>query len=171
VSRSNTATAVIQSNPLIGVHYDLPLEEQRLILTLIARIQPDDEDFKPYRIPIKEFAEFMGIDKNSAYRECKQITKSLLSRVLKIAEPGRLVQTGWISSAQYIEGSGMITLRFAPMLKPYLLKFKETLEQQSKPPVKQKRMGIREDLGVCRTYQHLNLISCKIVMSSIILPP
>ncbi|WAK02448.1 hypothetical protein [Methylobacter sp. YRD-M1] len=26
-------------------------------------------------------------------------------------------------------------------------------------------------LGVCRTYQHLNIISCKIVMSSIILLP
>ncbi|WP_196806531.1 hypothetical protein [Methylobacter luteus] len=30
---------------------------------------------------------------------------------------------------------------------------------------------IFDELGVCRTYQHLNLISCKIVMSSIILPP
>jgi hypothetical protein len=37
---------VIQSNPLIGAHYDLPLAEQQLILTIIARIQPDDEDFK-----------------------------------------------------------------------------------------------------------------------------
>lgn len=127
---------VIQSNPLIGAHYDLPLAEQQLILTIIARIQPDDEDFKPYRISIRELSEFIGIDKNSAYLECKKITESLLSRVLEIAEPGRLVQARWISTAQYIKGSGMVTLYFAPMLKPYLLTLKETLEQQSKPPVK-----------------------------------
>jgi plasmid replication initiation protein len=151
VFQSNNADAVIQSNPLIGIHYDLPLEEQRLILTLIARIQPDDEDFKPYRISISELSEFIGKDKNSAYIECKQITKSLLSRVIEIAEPGRLVQTRWISSAQYIERSGMITLRFAPMLKPYLLKLKETLEQQSKRPIRQKRMEIREKLDFVST--------------------
>ncbi|WP_051299793.1 hydantoinase/oxoprolinase N-terminal domain-containing protein [Methylobacter luteus] len=32
-------------------------------------------------------------------------------------------------------------------------------------------VSAKAGLGVCRTYQHLNLISCKIVMSSIILPP
>lgn len=115
---------VTQSNQLVEARYNLPLAEQRLILTMIARIQPDDEDFKPYRISIRELAEFMGIDKNSAYRECKKITKSLLSRVLEIAEPGQLVQTGWVSSAQYIEGSGMVNLCFDPLLKPYLLKLK-----------------------------------------------
>jgi hypothetical protein len=115
---------VTQSNQLVEARYNLPLAEQRLILTMIARIQPDDEDFKPYRISIRELAEFMGIDKNSAYRECKKITKSLLSRVLEIAEPGQLVQTGWVSSAQYIEGSGMVSLCFDPLLKPYLLKLK-----------------------------------------------
>jgi plasmid replication initiation protein len=146
VSQSNTVTAVIQSNPLIEAHSNLSLEEQQLILTIIARIQPDDEDLKPYRISISELSEFIGIDKNSAYRECKKITESLLSRVLEVAEPGRLTQTRWVSSAQYIEASRMITLRFAPMLKPYLLRLKETLEQQSKPPVKQKRMDMREDL-------------------------
>ncbi len=115
---------VTQSNQLVEARYNLPLAEQRLILTMISRIQPDDEDFKPYRIPIKEFAEFMGIDKNSAYRECKKITKSLLTRVIEIAEPGRLLQIGWVSSAEYIDGSGMVNLCFDPLLKPYLLKLK-----------------------------------------------
>jgi plasmid replication initiation protein len=55
----------------------LPLGEQRLVLTMIARIQPDDEDFKPYRIRVHEFAEFLGIDKGSAYRECKKTTEKL----------------------------------------------------------------------------------------------
>ncbi|WP_082081868.1 replication initiation protein [Methylocucumis oryzae] len=39
-------------------------------------------------------------------------------------EPGRLLQTHWVSSADYIDGSGMVNLTFDPLLKPYLLQLK-----------------------------------------------
>ncbi len=115
---------ITQSNKLVQARYNLSLGEQRLILSMIAKIQPDDEDFKPYRISIGELADFLGIAKGSAYHECKKITKSLLGRVLEIQEPGRLLQTGWVSSADYIDGSGMVNLSFDPLLKPYLLQLK-----------------------------------------------
>ncbi len=119
------ASAIVtQSNELVSARYTLPLGEQRLVLTMIARIQPDDEDFKPYKISIGELADFLGVDKNSAYRECKKITAKLLTRVVKIEEPGRLLQTNWVSSADYIDGSGMVNLSFDPLLKPHLLQLK-----------------------------------------------
>jgi plasmid replication initiation protein len=110
---------VTQANELVSARYTLPLAEQRLVLSMIARIQPDDEDFKEYRVNIGELADFVGIDKNSAYRECKKITESLLKRILKIEEPGRLLQAGWVSSADYIDGEGCVILCFDPKLKPY----------------------------------------------------
>jgi len=119
-----SSSIVTQANELVSARYTLPLAEQRLVLTMIAKIQPDDCDFKPYRISVSELAEFLGIDKNSAYRECRKITKSLLTRVLEIHEPGRLLQTGWVSSAEYVVGSGIVNLSFDPLLKPYLLKLK-----------------------------------------------
>src|SRR5664280_1310505 len=115
---------VTQSNHLVEARYNLSLGEQRLILAMIAKIQPDDEDFKPYKVSIGELADFLGIAKGSAYHECKKITKSLLGRVLEIQEPGRLLQTGWVSSADYIDGTGMVNLSFDPLLKPYLLQLK-----------------------------------------------
>ena len=115
---------VTQANELISARYTLPLVEQRLVLTMIARIQPDDEDFKEYRVSIRELSDFIGIDKNSAYRECKKTTENLLKRVLKIQEPGRLLQTHWVSSAEYIDGEGCVLLCFDPKLKPYLLQLK-----------------------------------------------
>jgi hypothetical protein len=115
---------VTQANQLISARYTLPLVEQRLVLTMIARIQPEDEDFKEYRVSIRELSEFIGIDKNSAYRECKKTTENLLKRVLKIEEPGRLLQTHWVSSADYIDGEGCVLLCFDPKLKPYLLQLK-----------------------------------------------
>jgi len=115
---------VTQSNKLVEARYNLPLSEQRLILSMISKIQPSDEDFKPYVISIKEFAEFLGVDENSMYRECKKITKKLLSRVVEIDEVGRFVQTHWVSSAEYIDGTGVVNLSFDPLLKPYLLQLK-----------------------------------------------
>jgi len=117
---------VTQSNKLVESRYNLPLGEQRLVLTMIARIQPEDEDFKPYRISVSEFAEFLGIAKDSAYTECKKITAKLLTRVLSIEEPDGLLQINWMSSAKYIDGSGMVNLSFDPLLKPYLLQLKST---------------------------------------------
>jgi hypothetical protein len=118
------SSIVTQSNQMVSARYNLPLGEQRLLLTMIAKIQPDDEDFKPYRIGIADFADFLGVDKNSAYRECKKITEKLITRVLNIEEPDGLLQINWVSSAKYIDGSGMVYLSFDPLLKPYLLQLK-----------------------------------------------
>jgi len=115
---------VTQANELVESRYNLTLGEQRLIFTMIARIQPEDEDFKPYRISLSELAEFLGINKNHIYADCKKITKKLLEKVVEIQEPGRLLQTHWVSSADYIDGAGVVMLTFDPLLKPYLLKLK-----------------------------------------------
>ena len=115
---------VTQSNQLVEARYNLSLGEQRLILAMITQIQPEDDDFKPYRISIGELADFLGVAKGSAYHECKKITKALLGRVLEIQEPGRLLQTGWVSSADYVDGTGVVNLSFDPLLKPYLLQLK-----------------------------------------------
>ena len=115
---------VTQANELVESRYNLTLGEQRLIFTMIARIQPEDEDFKPYRISLHELADFLGINKNHIYADCKKITKKLLEKVVEIQEPGRLLQTHWVSSADYIDGTGVVMLTFDPLLKPYLLQLK-----------------------------------------------
>ena len=119
-----SSSIVTQSNELISARYTLPLSEQRLLLTMIARIQPDDEDFKPYKIGVGELADFLGVARGSAYRECKKITKSLLSRVVEIRDADTLIQIGWVSSAVYVDGTGTVILSFDPLLKPYLLELK-----------------------------------------------
>ena len=115
---------VTQANELVESRYNLTLGEQRLIFTMIARIQPEDEDFKPYHISLHELADFLGINKNHIYADCKKITKKLLEKVVEIQEPGRLLQTHWVSSADYMDGTGMVNLTFDPLLKPYLLQLK-----------------------------------------------
>jgi plasmid replication initiation protein len=115
---------VTQSNKLVEARYNLPLGEQRLILTMIANIQPDDEDFKEYRINVREFADYLGIDRNSAYREFDKITSAIMTRVLIFDESDGPLKVGWVSSAKYISKEGAVLLCFDPKLKPYLLQLK-----------------------------------------------
>ena len=115
---------VTQSNKLVEARYNLPLGELRLILTMIARIQPEDADFTEYRINVKDFAEFLDIDKNSVYREFHKIQKSIVSRVLIFYELDGPLAVGWVSSAKYLEKEGAVLLSFDPKLKPYLLQLK-----------------------------------------------
>lgn len=119
------ASAIVtQSNDLVSARYALPLGEMRLLFTVISKIQPADTKLTVYRIPVAEFAEFLGVDKNSAYREMRKITKSLVTRYVEIKEPGSLTQTTWVSQAKYIDGTGTVDVKLSEAMIPHLLQLK-----------------------------------------------
>lgn len=107
---------------IMNCSYDLSLEEQKLILTLASMVQPEDEDFKPYKFKINDFMELLGVETQTKYTEVPKITKELMKKVFEIEEDDTLIQTAWLSSATYRKGSGMVELEFSPRLKPYMLK-------------------------------------------------
>ena len=115
---------VVQSNKLIESRYSLTVGEQRLILAMVARIHPNDEDFFRYEITLRELAELMNVDLPYAYHEINRITERLMERVLHIPqEDGDLLKIHWVSTALHRKNS--VVLSFAPDLKPYLLRLKK----------------------------------------------
>jgi len=121
---------VTKSNYFImNSSYDLSLEEQKIILTLASMVQPNDEDFKPYKFKISEFMELLGVEDKSKYTEIPKITKELMKKVFEIQEGKALIQTAWLSGAKYEKGSGMVELTFSSYLKPYMLKLNTMFTQ------------------------------------------
>ncbi|NFO82777.1 replication initiation protein [Clostridium botulinum] len=121
---------VTKSNYFImNSSYDLSLEEQKLILTLASMVQPNDEEFKPYVFKISDFMELLRVDTKTKYTEIPKITKELMKKVFEIEDGKKLIQTAWLSSAIYEKGSGMVTLKFSPELKPYMLKLSSMFTQ------------------------------------------
>lgn len=119
---------VAQGNNLVEARHNNPLSarEQKIILTMVSMIQPVDEDFKDYRISIKEFSEMLGLTGSAKYTELKEITKNLMSKSIEIPQAdGGWLLANWISSAEYKKGEGIIALSFSPKLKPYLLQLKQ----------------------------------------------
>ncbi len=119
----NKKSLVVQSNRLVEAKYRLSVEEQKIIKILVSQIQKEDEDFKDYEFRIKELAELLGMEHSNPYGVLRVITKKLVSRVLEFYNPetSTLLQTSWLSSAEYKTGQGTVAMCFDPKLKPLLL--------------------------------------------------
>ncbi|KGP71048.1 replication initiation protein [Pontibacillus yanchengensis] len=118
---------VTQSNNLIEAKYREPLlaREQKLVLSVVSMIHPDDEDFKLYNISVKDFHNMMGLEGEPKYSELQAITRKMLGKVVEIQKEKRLLQSTWFSTIEYYEREGKIEFAFDPKLKPYLLQLKE----------------------------------------------
>ncbi len=116
---------VRKSNFLIEASYKLSLVEQRLIMVLASMIKPSDVEFKKYPLEVKAFSNLLELKNKNEYLHLKEITKRLLSRAFTMKLPDATLQVGWLSSAKYIEGKGIVELCFDPELKPFLLQLKE----------------------------------------------
>ena len=124
IERINNPLA-IQSNALIHARYEMTALQKKVLLLLISKIQPDDDDFKAYRIRAKDFLEAADLKSTQIYSKLKVATEGLLSKVFYIKKPTGVLQITILSSAEYFEGRGLMELCFDPKLKPYLLQLKE----------------------------------------------
>lgn len=115
---------VVKHNSLIRSRYDYTLAELRLVITIASMIEADDEDFREYAVPAKEYAELMKADAHNVRKAVKELGKMLLSKPLEIPRPnGGFAVANWFSWYEYEDG--LIKCSFHPKLKPYLLQLKE----------------------------------------------
>lgn len=120
---------IAKHNELIEAQYRLSTQEQRVIAFMCGQIRPGDRDFKPYGFKIKDFASLIGLEGEGYYSKLKMITRTLISKVLTIRDGKKVIQVSWLASAVYHERKGIVELRFAPELKPYLLQLKRCFTQ------------------------------------------
>jgi plasmid replication initiation protein len=114
----------LQSNYLIQSRYNLSAVEKNLWFVLVSRIDNRDKDWKDYTFNAKDLAEKIRLgNTNTTY--LKGVTKSVLAKPVEItAKDGTVFQCNIISSAKYTPDNLSVTLRFDPILKPYLLELK-----------------------------------------------
>lgn len=119
---------VKKANTLIEASYKLSAVDQKIIMFLASAIKPEDEEFKSYSIKIKEFQNFLGNSSNN-YDRIEKVILKLKEKNLKIVflnEEGKkaTLNVNWLSSSLYVEGSGVIDLRFDPSLSPFFLQLR-----------------------------------------------
>jgi plasmid replication initiation protein len=130
----NSNHLAVQSNRFIEARYkeSLSFWESFLIAKMCSMISPDDMDFKPYKIYIKEVIDYMELTASGhVYTYIMDAAKRLLDRKIVIGtedEKGRkeIIETHIVTSVRrlfepHADDNIYVTLTFLPELKPYLL--------------------------------------------------
>jgi len=119
--RIKKANALIQKS-----HFDLSLQQQKMMLYLISQIKPGDKDFKVYTFNVREFCMICGIDYNNGknYILLKEQIKKIADKSVWIKIDGIDTLLRWIEKAKFNENSGNIEIRLDEDMKPFLLRLK-----------------------------------------------
>lgn len=135
IERNPRYNMITKANELIRKsRFVLSAQQQKILLFLISRIKPYDDDFKLYEFSIREFCDICGIDCNSGrnYEALKEQIKNIADKSLWITLPnGKETLLRWIEKPYIDENSGIIQIKLDNDMKPYLLKLSENFTQYS----------------------------------------
>lgn len=131
VTQNDPSQVIRKSNELIEARYRLNIWEQRLIITLLANISPQDADFQRYCIRVSDFAKMWQLNTDkSLYKKVQDAADSLVGRTVQISEDPTISETvSWFAYVKYVRGSGEIEMEFHSSLKPYLLQLQKHFTQ------------------------------------------
>lgn len=124
---------VVKSNELIQkTRFSLSANQQKIVLFLISKIRPEDEDFKDYEFDIAEFCEICGIKVGGGktFEEIENAIKDIADKSVWIRlANGKKALVRWIDSPTIDDRTGLITVSLDKHMKPYLLQLKENFTQ------------------------------------------
>jgi len=116
-----------KSNALIEASYKLTLQEQRLLLICIGKINPRDElSQKLFQVTSTDFyLAFPDMGKSNAERHLREAIDKLAERWIHIQNNNERRRIRWIQEeAEYFNGEGKIEIVFSESIMPYLTQLK-----------------------------------------------
>jgi len=113
---------ITKHNGLIEASYKMTLNEQRLVLMCIARLDarksmPKDNLFV---ITAKEFAQTFGIEEKHAYAALDEAASTLYERDIRTNDGKYRERFRWVCGIKYHDHEGKVTLGFSTWVTPYL---------------------------------------------------
>lgn len=126
MSDLHSQTKVRQHNDLIEACYSLSLNEKRLILIAVSKLNsrmpmPD----QPIFIEVEEFQHLCGMRaKSTAFEALEEAAEALWERTINLVPIGRRQQEvdkiRWVEGVKYIKGGGHVRLEFSRKVAPFL---------------------------------------------------
>ena len=114
------------SNSLIKGAQPMSIREQKIFMLMVSQIQPDDNEFKPFQIPVNTLADILQVKSlSSLRRDLPTLAADLLSHpmLIKIEKPGSKEGYSWkmfnLMEASEFDGT-YFRLKLSSSLLPYL---------------------------------------------------
>jgi hypothetical protein len=119
---------VVQHNALVNGRFDLTTTETRLFLAMLAQIRRDDAAFVKCELRVQEFLDAAS---SQNYGHIRKVLENFAGRLITLetlGTDGQRVMTQrtysaipLLARADYVEGEGLLVLRFNDELQDYLL--------------------------------------------------
>lgn len=114
---------VVKANSLVNARYDWTMLQQRMILQMIAQLDPREEDFGNQTIYIADLMDLGQVSGNAYYERATEAAKVLLDQKIFFSlDDGRW--RGYNLLSYVSPGPGYIEARFNPDMRPFLLQLK-----------------------------------------------
>lgn len=117
----NENNLIVQSNKFIDLKYKgdytYSINELKIICSLIANVEKDEEDFKTKSVLVKDL--HFGSEETKNYEYIISLFKEIMKKPIQI---DKFTVVNWFSSMKY--NKGVIDYRFDKDLKPFLLDLK-----------------------------------------------
>jgi len=123
---------IVKANDIIQkVRFELSAQKQKIVLYIISKIKPEDEDFMYQKFTIKEFCNICGIEGSGKdYINVKKAIKELADESVWLNLDNETeVIVRWIEKAWIEKNSGIVIVRLDNDMKPYLLKLSQFFTQ------------------------------------------
>ena len=121
---------VVKSNALIQKsRFSLSAQQQKIVLYLISKITPFDDEFKLYDFFIPDFCRICGIDCENGgnYASLRNAVKELTDKSVWVTlEDGRETIVRWIERPYIDPKKGVISIKLDELMKPFLLFLKDS---------------------------------------------
>ena len=99
----------------------MTLNDQKVILSIIAQIRKDDDDFQEYEMSVSDLSKITTISHQRLRADLAKITKRLTSKTIMLTEPDGFAVMPWFCLARYTASESKISFKISPDLKPYLI--------------------------------------------------
>jgi plasmid replication initiation protein len=122
---------VVKHNSLIQkTRYSLSTQQQKIILYLISRIKPDDDELIEYDYDLKDFCRVCGIETHGQnYRNAKESILQLHNKAFWIETEDVDTMVSWVQKAIIYKKDTRLRIRLDETLKPFLLHLREQFTQ------------------------------------------
>lgn len=115
---------VTQDNALISASYAMTLNEKRLLVLALSKIDPMGKawlDGGKAKVTAKEWSEVFGIDSKVAYERLRIASKELYNRTVRMwGDNHNGEEIRWLSAQQYSKKNGYVQMSFGREMVYYL---------------------------------------------------
>lgn len=118
---------VVKSNNLIQKsRYTLSLQQQKIILYIISKIKPEDEELKEYEFDLYGLCDLCGIEHHGQnYQNFKDSMQKLHDNSFWLETDKELCLISWVNYVRIDKNTQRVRLRLDDRLKPYLLQLRQ----------------------------------------------